>query len=489
MSLTRALSNAQSGLVQSSIRANVSANNVANASTPGYAAREVISSENVVGGVGNGVTVTEVSRSQDTALTRLRRDAAGSSARSDIMAGAYNTLNTNMGEPGSGFGLFASLENFQGNLELLATTPESEAMQSAAVAAAQDVTAQFNTLASGASDLRIQADSDIAIEVDTVNRSLYRLRDINTEISGFYGSPGGRAALEDERQGLLDTISQIIPVKDITRSSGQVDVVTESGVFLLAGTVSELSFSPTAFIDDSMRLGEAGSPLSGLYVGEVNLTPGTDSVHTISTGSLSGHFAVRDEIATEFIDSLDAIAADIVTRLSDDGLDSTKLAGAPGIFTDNGNALNPANITGLASRLSVNSAVDPTQGGSISRIRDGVGALTNGPTGDSTYIEAMISSLTTGVTAPAATQLSGNYGALDLVANVSSVFGEKSFRFDTINASATTRLNTLSDAELEATGVDTDLELQNLLIIEQSYAANARVIQTVNEMIDRLLQL
>jgi len=32
--------------------------------------------------------------------------------------------------------------------------------------------------------------------------------------------------------------------------------------------------------------------------------------------------------------------------------------------------------------------------------------------------------------------------------------------------------------------VDTDYELQNLLLIEQSYAANARVIQTVGDMID-----
>jgi len=31
--------------------------------------------------------------------------------------------------------------------------------------------------------------------------------------------------------------------------------------------------------------------------------------------------------------------------------------------------------------------------------------------------------------------------------------------------------------------------LQNMLIIEQAYAANARVVQTVGDMLDRLLQL
>jgi len=38
-------------------------------------------------------------------------------------------------------------------------------------------------------------------------------------------------------------------------------------------------------------------------------------------------------------------------------------------------------------------------------------------------------------------------------------------------------------------GVDTDAEMQSLLLIEQSYAANARVIQTVSDMLDILMQI
>ena len=36
-------------------------------------------------------------------------------------------------------------------------------------------------------------------------------------------------------------------------------------------------------------------------------------------------------------------------------------------------------------------------------------------------------------------------------------------------------------------GVDTDREMQDLLQIEKAYAANAKVIQTVDEMLDLLL--
>ncbi|MEZ5917889.1 MAG: flagellar basal body rod C-terminal domain-containing protein [Parvularculaceae bacterium] len=48
---------------------------------------------------------------------------------------------------------------------------------------------------------------------------------------------------------------------------------------------------------------------------------------------------------------------------------------------------------------------------------------------------------------------------------------------------------TLQEAELSRTGVDTDRELQNLLLIEQAYAANARVIEVASQMIQRLLEL
>ena len=50
------------------------------------------------------------------------------------------------------------------------------------------------------------------------------------------------------------------------------------------------------------------------------------------------------------------------------------------------------------------------------------------------------------------------------------------------------RWETLREAEL-SDGVDTDRELQTLLQIEQAYAANARVIETVDFLMQRLLEI
>ena len=43
--------------------------------------------------------------------------------------------------------------------------------------------------------------------------------------------------------------------------------------------------------------------------------------------------------------------------------------------------------------------------------------------------------------------------------------------------------------ELNAVGVDTDQEMQSLLIIEQAYAANARVISVLDGLMQKLLEM
>ena len=38
-------------------------------------------------------------------------------------------------------------------------------------------------------------------------------------------------------------------------------------------------------------------------------------------------------------------------------------------------------------------------------------------------------------------------------------------------------------------GVDTDAELQTLLVLEKAYAANAKIIETADELLDALLRI
>lgn len=489
MSLSQALSSANSGLASSSRRADVSASNIANASTPGYVRRSVITSESVAGGQSGGVEIAAIERSQDLAVSRLRRDADSAVGRTSVIAQAYQTIGTELGSPTEGYGLFATLENFENALKNLEATPESAALQNAVFAAANETTHQFNALSHIATSLRETADTNIDKSVRKVNELLYRLQDINSRFGGIDDLSAEGAALEDERQRLINDIAEIIPIKDVDRGNGQVDILTTSGVYLLSGNVRELSFNRAGTVTETDRFGEPGSRLSGLFVGEQNLTPGTDGRHALQSGTLAGDFTIRDSIATGFSDSLDGIAADLISRFSNDALDPTKATGAPGIFTDNGAAHDPTNLAGTAARLRLNNAINPNAGGEVYRLRDGLGATSAGNSGDTSIISGLVTAMTDRQSAPVGTGLQGQFNVVGSIAGLTSQIGEQTLRHDSINASTIARRDILSDTELSKSAVDTDAELQNLLIIEQAYAANARVIQTISDMVDRLMQI
>ena len=489
MTLTRALSNAHSGLTAASFRADIASSNISNALTPGYVRRDVVTTERTVAGTGNGVNISHISRAQELSLTRARRDADGALSQSSVLADSYNALTQKMGLPGDPYGLFNAVDSVEASLRDLQATPESDAYQFAAFTALQDLVGEFNALSQFASEMRSGADRDIARDVTIVNNALYRIQELNGDIGGMNEGSGEAAALEDQRQQLIDTIAEIIPIRDIQRDDGQVEILTESGVFLLAGSVYEVEFTAAGVIPDGHRYGETPAYLSGLFVGDQEITPGSGSVHSIDGGRLGGLFMVRDQVAPDFSDALDALAGDLISRFEIDAIDPTTPAGAPGLLTDNGIAFDASNIRGLAGRISINNAVDPDAGGSLWRLRDGLGAVAPGAASDASIITGLLNAMTDRGPSPSGLPVTGQHSSTELVASFASIIGNQSIRQDAIYTGNLARQTQLADAELSQIAVDTDLELQKLIMIEQSYAANARVIQTVSDMLDQLLRL
>ncbi|MCB1388168.1 MAG: flagellar hook-associated protein FlgK, partial [Rhodobacteraceae bacterium] len=110
MGITSALNNANSGLAASARAVQVVSANIANALTPGYAARRLDLSAAVLGGTGGGVRVDGVTRLVDPILLGLQRDAGASVASGDATAAFWQRLETSLGQPGEG--LSAALSAF-----------------------------------------------------------------------------------------------------------------------------------------------------------------------------------------------------------------------------------------------------------------------------------------------------------------------------------------------------------------------------------------
>ena len=76
-----------------------------------------------------------------------------------------------------------------------------------------------------------------------------------------------------------------------------------------------------------------------------------------------------------------------------------------------------------------------------------------------------------------------------MVAHVASLTGQTRISHESVLSSASTQHDLLIEAELSETGVDIDSQMQDLLAIEQAYAANARVIEIANQMMQKLMEI
>ncbi len=485
MSITGSLSNALSGLTASSRAAQTVSNNVANALTEGYGRRELQLSARVVAGGGSGVQVDGVNRVVDNGVLRDRRFADAALGLADGKVAFFEDVERLVGTPDAGNSLSGRLRDLESNLITAVSRPDSDTRLNAVAVSASDLVQTLNRASDGVQSLRLDADRSIEAQVQQLNDGLQQVEDINAAISRLNGLGRDVTGLEDQRQQVIDQISTIVPVREVPRDDGKVSLFTQGGGILLDDTAVQVDFSGVNIITADMTV--ASGALSELSIGGQTMTT-AGSYAPFAGGSLAAAFEVRDTLATGVQSDLDAVARDLIERFEESSVDPTTLAGAPGLFTDNGIALNIANEVGLAGRISLSSAVDPAQGGSLSLLRDGLGATATGPGGNATQLQSFADALNA-VRAPASGNQTG-YGNTvhTLAAATASRFTGDLVVLERDASFASAEAQALREQEF-ANGVDTDQELQKLLLIEQSFAANARVIQTVDTLIQELLSI
>lgn len=428
MSLTAALSIARSGLTVSSRSAEMTSQNVANALTEGYGLRELALSSRMTG----GVQVTGVTRFADRALIGDRRIADAGAAADGSVAAFLSKIEKAIGTAGAGSlgGMVSGLETA---LIDAASQPQSDARLSAVVSAGQSLTGHIRGITDQIQGARQDAETGIASAVDEINTALKQLEDLNARIAvdGSQGRDVG--ALLDQRQQTVDRIAAHVPLREIDRGNGQIALMTKDGAMLLDGKAAVLGFQKAGVIVPGMSV--EGGALSGLTLnGQALPLSGPGGV---GGGDLAAQFAIRDRLAPDAQAALDTFGADLRARFAGTGL-----------------------FTGEA-------AAEPW------RLRDGLDSAAPGAGGDASRLNGMLSAMA---------GLSG--AATEVLSGIST----KRVAAESAAAFTTARAETLRVAELQG-GVDTDTEMQKLLLIEQAYAANAKVIQTVDAMMQALLRI
>lgn len=461
MGISGALSNAVSGLRANSVQTDVISKNISNGSTEGYTRKEV-----KLVTVGGNVSVASVDRQVSGLLDRLDRGNISKLSGQQTVAEGISAYTDYLGQPDGESSPSALMAELKSAMIGFSGSVSDGGSQNAVVSAAKEFASQINRLSSTAQAVQKEVELNIQYDVSELNTSLYDAAKLNSRISSAPEGSQLAAELQDDMGRVLDKVASLMDVQMTKSENGMVSILTSGGTELLRGVnVLDVKYN-------------GGTGL--LTAGTVNITPGAGN-RAFSDGSIGGLFVLKNDSLPGISSQLDAMAAAMV-----EGFESVAPISADGrsLFTDAGAAYNPLAVAGLASRLRVHEGADPDLGGDPTILQNGGNAAV--PSGDNSLALAMVQLFNDPVSVPTA----GLGVGLTLSKMASTMVGNhQQKRVDAERSAATTATAaaTISSSRLNLQGVNIDDELQKLMLVEQSYAANAKVLTTVDAMMDSLM--
>lgn len=486
MGLNSAFSNAFSGLNVSARRAELVSNNISNAMTESFARREISLSSDVLNGHGGGVRVDDVVRVENKVLSGSRRAAEVKLEATKVEADFASQISQMIGKPGDLSAFAEQYSSFEAALVTAANDPSNQIQLDNAVLKAKDIATSLNRLSEGANELRLQADGEISRQVKELNVALDDLAKLNVEIRKRAAAGSSINGLKDQQSILVDKVNKIIPVKLAEKEFGEISLFTPNGGILLSDKAGFFEFTGVAAMSHGFSVGNG--TLSDLVLNGANVTPSSDSAF-FGGGTLGKLFKVRDEVLPDFNNQLDALASDVTLRFQDPAVDPTLSANSAGLFTDGGSQFLSANRLGFAGRISLNSSIDVSSGGESWKIRAGIEAINQGEVGDASILANYRDAFRAVRSPEVGMAATSNSSAV----NFASFFASQSLTnkagLDEKLTSESAGFSELKQAELGATAVDTDRELQSLIEVENAYAANARVMAVLENLIAKLLEI
>ncbi|APX89210.1 flagellar hook-associated protein FlgK [Brevirhabdus pacifica] len=468
MGITASYTVSQSGLRATSSWSDLTSDNIANANIDGYTRKEVMLSTSASG----RVEVVGVRREVNMALDRMYRRELSRQATQQAISDGLRAHATHLGQPSDPSNLSSRLSSLQNSFDLLANNPSDSALQRSVLEESESFVRGINLAADSLEQARGDTARRVLEDVRTMDDALRRISQLNQEILITPANTAESTGLQDEIGRRLDEVSELMEVQIRFEGNGTVSVYATGGAQL---------------VDGATRIPLRYDTVAGrLYAGNTDITPGDPGLRGSDEGRLAGAFTLLNRYLPAMNRQIDELARAMIVGFTD--ADASLAAGVPGLFTDGGNAYDPTKRDGLASRLSINDAVYPEKGGYLWRMRDGMGATTQGRQGETAQINAFISVMETPRDFD---PLVGQGDRTDMTDFTAGIISDQQVRRSVADERAlasSLSAQAIGASRLDGQGVNIDDELQQLMLIEQAYAANATMMKTLNEMMDTLLR-
>jgi flagellar hook-associated protein 1 FlgK len=323
---------------------NVTSNNVANASTPGYDKEsidltEAIPQSNGIASVGSGVVVSGISRAYSQAATNQLNTSQSSLGQLTAMQSYSSQIDNIFGTTAGG--LSTALQSFYGAWSGVADNPASTSARQALLGSAQSVAGSLQNTSTQLKALNTDVNSRITADVTQINSIAKSISTLNQQIAVGTAQDGGQPPNEllDQRDQLVSSLSALVGITTTTDSNGSLNVFVGNGqALVLQGQTTALTTVPNQFNASQLEVSTAAisNPISG----------------SITSGDLGGLLAARSQVIDPALNQLGQIATVVsqtVNSQQSQGLDLNGQFGANIFSTPTAQATASARNTDAAT--------------------------------------------------------------------------------------------------------------------------------------------
>lgn len=436
---------------------NVTGQNISNVNTYGYTRQSAQFTEGHPTqfgryAVGSGVSIVGVQSFRDNFIESRMQVEAGIAGRLSARRDALSAVETSL-QGTETSGLQNAMNGFFGAFRDLEANPNSLPLRAIVAQRGAALANAFHTTRGRLTEIRTGTDNQIRSTVDQVNALTERVAGLNEQIRFAEAGGGNASSLRDERGVLVAQISEMTGARSVENDDGTVTLTIGEGQALVLG-------------DTAKPMKVADTPPLGLASISIDGNPAI-----FDEGTIRG---LQDAISsvTGQIDSLDALAAQVVSRVNTLHTSGTDQDGAAGVnFFDAAGTVTAANISLNAAvagnpRLIVASPL--AQPGATGTIAGEIANLLTDPNTTVGSRTGSFSSIFGSMLGDAGSQVRS---AEDDLETQAAIISQLSMQRDAVS------------------GVSLDEEAINLLQYQKAYEAAARFLKVADEMTQTILSL
>jgi len=426
------------------------ANNIANQNTPGYSREIPVLNEadpTVEGNItyGNGVTLQQIQSVRDQVLQLQISEQNAQQGSAQAQYNALQQVQTLFSDPTQGIG--ADFTAFFNSISQLSTDPSNMSDRQAVLSAAQNLAGDFHSTEQNLDSIQSGLNQSVGQDVTQINSLTQQIAKLNVQVGEMQKLGQDPGTLGDQETQLIQQLSQLTNVNQIQTENG-LTLTTGNGTALVVAGQSfalQTTSGPGGMIDISSQ--------------------GQDITGSLKGGQLGGNLQVRDTVLPGLLTQLDNLAsqfASSVNAAQSSGYDLNGNAGQA-LFSDTSGA-------GAASNLTV-AITDPSL----------IAASSDGTTGSNGNVANLL--------AVQNQKLPLGGSPIDTYAGFVSLTGNLTSQANAEVSASTSSLNQLNNQLGSISGVNLDEETTNLMNYQRAYQAAARVVTTVDELTQSVLDM